>query len=792
MKHNYPKTSQSLAILTLLGVQICYATVTDALNSPNLSTRAGGITAPEDVTFVLPIWEGALASNKAGSDMKVLLDMKEHLNQTSFNANTKSVLGWSFSSFAMSRDTTSQDANFTFVEDNLLHELSLAEQTNTPILVHVNDGHWAAGSFPNATGGYDSDTLIEYLAHTYPETTMFDPNGSSIYSSISGENWFCLSRLNHIYRDYKMRNVGASARVIAEWAKKHPDLFAGVSLESETRMNNMQSDYNPYVVQEWIQWLTHTGIYGPGSEFFGHGRVPSFDTIQSFNDVMDTTFASWDDLTPPKDFTVGQIFSEEWQRWRIMQVINSNADNTLLLIQNGIDRKQVFGHQTPQLDFYNFADDLSAATAPLGAGGLTFYAWNPADYGMVVPPLRARGSNRWGNFELNPLSSDFSSGYNNMEALRDHGIKIVCPNAWEDYAHIRDMYAMYNSEQYGDAWGQGLGKWMSDHENEPRYTQPEPWNPGQKVLDLYDNFANATASTGADNHQEANATCGNVVRKSIYSAASGSISWTVAFPSVKDTNTQRLNLWTSLGVKDGASTNGGPVSFQIVLDGNLLLGTNGLTLPQNYWTWKRWVPIMIDITPWEGQTKTLSLVTNTSAATGGDMLWGAPQIFNSASAGENLAQGRSVTVSSQSSDKRWDPKYLVDGIEDSQSTGPVGWSSALRKSANSTEWAIIDLGSAHDIGKVVLFSRSDPTDANGSGFPVDFTIAGSLNGGNATTGWTDLVAQTNFPGTQGGEGEIFLFESASVRYLRVQATKLSGVGLESGYAMQLGEIEAFQ
>ena len=70
-------------------------------------------------------------------------------------------------------------------------------------------------------------------------------------------------------RAYKRRNLQAAARIIAAFARDHPDLFVGVSLDADTYMNPffIQNrvleifDYNPGMLRQFRQWLAGTGPY---------------------------------------------------------------------------------------------------------------------------------------------------------------------------------------------------------------------------------------------------------------------------------------------------------------------------------------------------------------------------------------------------------------------------------------------------------------------------------------------------------------------------------------------------
>lgn len=740
-----------------------------------IAPRSG--TTTESITYITPIWEGALASHTRSDDLAVLSTMKTLLGL----GGTYTKLGWSFSSWALSRDIHGEDSDYSFDPTNLNYMLDLAVSSDLPILVHMNNGRWADCCTPNSSGGW-GDVLLDIIA-AQPNTTVLDRSGKSLFSHNGGNNYFTLSRLNSVYRDYKKRNVQASTEAIVKWAAAHPSLFAGVSLDSETIMPNNGADYNPLATEEWGQWLQNIGIYGPGGAYFGQGRVPAFESIESFNGAVGTTFASWSALQPPPTITPGETFSEEWQRWRVTLINHAVADETLWIAEAGVPRALVYGHQTPRLDDYGFADALETSTAANGASGVTYYAWTPSDIGQVDNPLRGAGKNNFGVFELNPLTTDAIRSYNTLLTLVNDGIKIICPNSWESDQATKDQYALFGSPDWGDTFGLALNKFLADRAEIPRSIQPPPWNPGNRVVDFYNAFPAGTSS-GPDNHLEPAGSVGGVIRKSVYSAVGGLISYSVALPTVS--GTQRLNLWTSVGIRDGAG-NGGESTFQVTINGQALFGT-GLRLNKNYWVWKRWLPAMVDVTPWAGSTVTFAFTT-TGENYYGWTTWGAPAIYASAT-DNDLAARKSVSVSSTDGAGEgtiWDSQFLTDGNVDGEVGGRIGWSSVSHPSATGSEYAAVDLGAVKSIGRVVLFARSDLVQGTGSGFPVDFRIQGSGDG----KAWTDLLVQTGFPAPLAGEGLLFVFPDVSVRWVKVVASKLGGVGGEDGYRMQLGDFQVY-
>lgn len=735
-----------------------------------------GGTSSEETTFILPIWEGALASHGESKDLKVLKDMVEMLGPGGKHTR----LGWSFSSWSLSRDTQSANADFIFDPKNLHYMLDLAKKANLPILVHMNNGRWADCCTPNSDGGW-GDALLDVIASS-PNTTMLDSAGVSQFVHNGGGNYFSLSRLNTVYRAYKKRNSQASASVIASWANANPDLFAGVSLSSETIYPHSRVDYNPLTIEEWKQWMRHSGIYGPGGPYFGTGRVPAFQDIHAFNHATEQAFSSWSSLEPPKSITPGDAFGEEWQRWRVQMLMNAVSDETLWIAQGGISRDLIYGHQTPRVDDYNLGDSVDTFTASNGAGGVTYYGWDSANFGEVNNPMRATGKNNFGVFELNPQSNDHGASYNNLLTLYNDGSRIMCPNSWESDSAVKDQYAIFASPRYGDTFGNAIKQFLLDYGNSPRNTQPVPWNPGRRIFDLYDQFREAAAN-GPYNRQESDASVGNVVRKTIHSTVPGLLTYKLKLPSIAPG--QRLNFWTSVGIKDGDGI-GGEVQFQATINGMNLFG-RGFHLHQNYWVWKRWVPIMVDISFWAGQEITLQLRT-TGNPSFGNTLWGSPAIYQSTTDihDGHFSLGAKVMVGSEEGNG-WRPEYLTDGLVNGGKSGRNGWSSVSHRSPSSTEWVVVDLGVNQDVGKVVLFARSDLVDAAGSGFPVNFDIQGSKD----LRRWTTFLQQTNHSTPKAGDGQIFTFPSSNVRYVRILATLLSGVGGEFGYRFQLAEIQVF-
>jgi hypothetical protein len=192
--------------MSLLFVTLSLAWLTYA--AP-IESRSG--TSKGDITYILPIWEGSLASHGSSTNLLILSNMKSSLGLR----GTLTILGWSFSSWALSRDTLGSSNDYSFDPTNLNYQLNLAVSSNLPTMVHMNNGRWADCCTPNSSGGW-GDALLDFLA-SQPNTTMLSSSGGSEYAHNFGNNYFTLSRLNTVYRQYKRRNAQASASLLASF-----------------------------------------------------------------------------------------------------------------------------------------------------------------------------------------------------------------------------------------------------------------------------------------------------------------------------------------------------------------------------------------------------------------------------------------------------------------------------------------------------------------------------------------------------------------------------------------------
>lgn len=155
------------------------------------------------------------------------------------------------------------------------------------------------------------------------------------------------------------------------------------------------------------------------------------------------------------------------------------------------------------------------------------------------------------------------------------------------------------------------------------------------------------------------------------------------------------------------------------------------------------------------------------------------------SASNNLALMKKVTASSSFYNKDWNIVHAVDGLRDSVD-GKKGWSSNDQLTSNHSEWFQVDLGTVSTVSRVDLFPRNDGV-TTGQGFPIDFELLTSEDGGN----WVTAGAYTDYPFSKNASHS-FTFNARPARYVKVVSTRLAQNPYDNNfYRMQFAEIEVY-
>ena len=164
--------------------------------------------------------------------------------------------------------------------------------------------------------------------------------------------------------------------------------------------------------------------------------------------------------------------------------------------------------------------------------------------------------------------------------------------------------------------------------------------------------------------------------------------------------------------------------------------------------------------------------------------------------GPNIALGKSVTALHTLNCCDWGVEKLTDGRQTS-GPGSNGYTSdPVQMNTDSLEWVRIDLGSAQDIGRVLLYPRTahsgEAEIVAGGNFPNSFEIRVSDNG----TDWTTAGTFTGQESDNGTPRTYRLDPGTTGRYVQVYVTTLGRGTPEQGPALggmrlQLAEIEVY-
>jgi len=206
-----------------------------------------------------------------------------------------------------------------------------------------------------------------------------------------------------VVRDYKRRNLQAAARIIARFAREHPELFVGINLDSDTYMNpffiNKEwFDYNPGMLKQFRHWLAGTGPYAgepePGVPDLRSYRRKHPLTLAEVNRIARKDWHSWNEVDPPRSFPgsprdpliPGQpiIWDDPWyQEWETFRkhIVGLHYDElSEWTHEAGIPKDRIFSAQgflAPDKDQKAFAVYLSSRGQNYDSAGVSVEGAKP-------------------------------------------------------------------------------------------------------------------------------------------------------------------------------------------------------------------------------------------------------------------------------------------------------------------------------------------------------------------------------------------------------------------------------
>jgi hypothetical protein len=320
-------------------------------------------------------------------------------------------------------ETKGESEDYEFDPELLDYILKLSEDVQLPVVITLNGGPWG-----NVIHDPKTD-VIEYLERD-KENCQWKDDGTvpdDDQGPVPGLNRILTyNHYNTEVRKYQKRNIQAAARVIADFAKKNPELFLAVTTDPEVFMSPFYySDYNPDTIKEFVEV-----------------EKEKFDSLDEFNEAMGTDFSSWEKVDPPRpsrnkgDAATGNPLWEEWTDFRVSLVDQYVQDEVDWVREMGIPASRVYTHQTVRFDNpswmrYLLASPLKTAAVTKGSLGITTLQELCFDEELFTQAKRA--SLNWGNFEFNPATPDSQDYATYMKALRTiykFRPHIVAPYMW--------------------------------------------------------------------------------------------------------------------------------------------------------------------------------------------------------------------------------------------------------------------------------------------------------------------------------------------------------------------------
>ncbi len=206
--------------------------------------------------------------------------------------------------------------NRPVADDNLDGVIAFALAQRLPVQFILNGGIWGDASCESLewdlTDHLQLDPLNcqwDQLNEVLPDDWVKGLVGSTESPLLSRSLTYNVHARS--VRSYKRRNLQAAAAIVARFAREHPELFVGVSLDADTYMNpfvrdGRRFDYNPGMLRQFREWLSGTGPYagvtaGGAPDLRAWRRAKPL-TLTEVNRVAHQTWTRWEDVDPPREF----------------------------------------------------------------------------------------------------------------------------------------------------------------------------------------------------------------------------------------------------------------------------------------------------------------------------------------------------------------------------------------------------------------------------------------------------------------------------------------------------------
>lgn len=366
-------------------------------------------------------------------------------------------------------------------DDALGTVIAYAVAQRLPVMFTLNGGIWGDASCD--VPDWDvNDALEQEKANCQwtardevpPDTALRDLPGSQSSPEIARA--LTLNVYAAEVRRYKKRNLQASAAIVARFAREHPELYAGVSLDPDVYIipwwqGAEMFDYNPGTLRQFREWLQGSGPYagrgGPGVPDLRRYRLAKPLTLADVRRLAGRDFARWEDVEPPRSFprpgeqreVWAAPWPQLWDQFRRHLVQVHYAEIAQWAIDAGLPADQVYTAQAfvgpdpgylpqpitvhgPGLDTDSGGVSVEGAIPPRGRLGVILYGENARNDALMQGGestfrIFERMAGTFGVVEFSTASlkkldylPTYADAYKSFRELANHGALLVSPMAW--------------------------------------------------------------------------------------------------------------------------------------------------------------------------------------------------------------------------------------------------------------------------------------------------------------------------------------------------------------------------
>lgn len=365
-------------------------------------------------------------------------------------------------------------------DDSLNGVFDYARKHALPVLFTLNGGIWADAAC-DAREWDVNDVLENDVANcqwSEKNQVAEDDYLKNLAGAFESPELARALTLNVFARDvrrYKKRNLQQAARLVAAFARDHPELFVGVNLDPDLYVNpffgeSMWFDYNPGTLRQFRDWLAGRGPYaGEGSDgapdLSGYRRAQPL-TLDEVNRLAGRAFARWEDVDPPRAFPREgprpyweDPWMREWETFRRHLVDLHYDELSRWLVEAGVPADRIWssqGFMAPHPTAMPFALEVDSPVKNYDSGGMSVEGSKPAAghlgailYGASAQnAIRMEGPRslfgafaaldpRWAVVEYNSADlrepkalPTYADAYRGLREMWNHGARFVSPMAW--------------------------------------------------------------------------------------------------------------------------------------------------------------------------------------------------------------------------------------------------------------------------------------------------------------------------------------------------------------------------